>query len=160
MSVSALRYHQLYHALLATLVIRSRNETVRPYQRGFDARLLRRYDVQMLLAWAFISMLGYIIILFSLPDFARSIHLSSSQAATIAALQCLGNAIGRPLIDVFSDRFGRIKTAGLVTLICGLSCFIIWPPGTSYRVIISFALINDTIFGAFWVVSLNLDNIL
>lgn len=137
--------------LIATLLIRSRNETVRPYQRGFDARLLCRYDVQMLLAWSFMSMLGYITLQFSLPDFARSIGLSSSQAATIAALQSFGNAIGRPLIGIFSDRFGRIETAGFLTLICGLSCFCIWLPGTSYGTIIFFALINGAIFGIFWV---------
>lgn len=141
--------------LIATLLIRSRNETVRPYQRGFDARLLCRYDVQMLLAWSFMSMLGYITLQFSLPDFARSIGLSSSQAATIAALQSFGNAIGRPLIGIFSDRFGRIETAGFLTLICGLSCFCIWLPGTSYGIIIFFALINGAIFGIFWVVSFN-----
>lgn len=142
--------------LVATLLIRSRNDTVRPYQRGFDARLLCRYDVQMLLAWAFISMLGYITILFSLPDFARSLELSSSQAATIAALQSFGNAIGRPLIGISSDHFGRIETAGLLTLICGLSCFFIWLPGTSYAITIFFALINGAIFGVFWVVSFKL----
>lgn len=133
--------------LIATLLIRSRNETVRPYQRGFDALLLYRYDVQILLGWAFVSMLGYITILFSLPHFARSIKLSGSQAATIAVLQSFGNVIGRPLIGVFSDRFGRIETAGLLTLICGLSCFLIWLPGTSYGIIIFFAIINGAIFG-------------
>ena len=144
--------------LIATFLIRSRNETVRPYQRGFDARLLYRYDVQMLLGWAFISMLGYITILFSLPDFARSIKLLSSQAATIAALQSFGNAIGRPLIGVFSDRFGCIETAGFLTLICGLSCFFIWLPGTSYGIIIFFAIFNGAIFGVFWVVSFNIED--
>ena len=141
--------------LIATLLIRSRNETVRPYQRGFDARLLCRYDVQLLLAWSFLSMLGYITILFSLPDFARSIKLSSSQAATIAALQSLGSGIGRPLIGVFSDRFGRIESAGFLTLISGLSCFLIWLPGSSYGVLIFFAIVNGAIFGVFWVVSFN-----
>lgn len=145
--------------LIATFLVRSRNETVRPYQRGFDARLLCRYDVQMLLAWAFMSMLGYITILFSLPDFAPSIELSASQAATIAALQSFGNAIGRPLIGISSDRFGRIETAGFLTLICGLSCFLIWLPGTSDGVIIFFALINGAIFGVFWVVSFNVQDI-
>ncbi|MCJ1469948.1 hypothetical protein MMC07_008593 [Pseudocyphellaria aurata] len=138
--------------LLATLVMRSRNKSIRPFQRGFDVRLLRRLDVQILLAWAFFSMLGYITILFSLPDFARSINLSSSQAATTAALQSFGNAVGRPLIGHFSDRFGRIETAGLLTLVCGLSCFCIWIPGTSYGATILFALINGAIFGVFWVV--------
>ena len=139
--------------LIATVFIRNRNETIRPPQRGFDTGLLRRYDVQLLLAWSFISMLGYITLLFSLPDFARSIGLSSSQAATLSAILNLGTAIGRPLIGVVSDRYGRMEVAGLLTLVCGLSCFVIWLPASSYGVVIFFALLNGAILGVFWVVS-------
>ncbi|MCJ1258558.1 hypothetical protein MMC24_006391 [Lignoscripta atroalba] len=137
--------------LIATVFIRNRNETIRPPQRGFDTGLLRRYDVQLLLAWSFISMLGYITLLFSLPDFARSIGLSSSQAATLSAILNLGTAIGRPLIGVVSDRYGRMEVAGLLTLVCGLSCFVIWLPASSYGVVIFFALLNGAILGVFWV---------
>ncbi|KAF1348363.1 hypothetical protein EJ07DRAFT_169624 [Lizonia empirigonia] len=48
----------------AVAVIRDRNH------------LLRRYDVLLLLAWAFTSMLGYVVLLFSLSDFALSIGFS------------------------------------------------------------------------------------
>lgn len=139
--------------LAATLLIRSRNDIVRPFQHGFDARLLGRSDVQLLLAWSCISMLGYIAIVFSLPDFARSIGLSSSQGATVSAILSLGIAAGRPFIGIISDHYGRIETAGALTLICGLSCFILWLPGTTYGPIIFFALTNGAIFGVFWVVS-------
>ena len=139
--------------LIATLLVRSRNEIVQPFQRGFDARLLCRYDVLFLLAWSFISMMGFITIVFSLPNFARSIGLSSFQASTISALLSVGVATGRPFIGIASDRYGRIETAGVLTLICGLSCFIIWLPWTTYGAIIFFALTNGAIFGVFWVVS-------
>lgn len=138
--------------LTATLLIRNRNETLRPPQRGFDTGLLRRYDVQLLLAWAFISMFGYITLLYSLPDFARTLGLSSGQAATISAILNAGTAIGRPFIGVISDRYGRIEVAGILTLICGITCFAIWMPARSYGVTIFFALISGAILGVFWVV--------
>lgn len=137
----------------SALLLRSRNEIVRPFQRGFDARLLRRYDVRMLLAWSFIIMFGYITLLFSLPDFARSIGLSTSQAATISALLNLGIATGRPLVGNISDRYGCIETAGVLTFASGILCFVLWLPGTSYVTIILFSLLNGAIFGIFWVVS-------
>ena len=139
--------------LPSALLLRSRNEVVRPCQRGFDAGLLRRYDVQMLLAWSFVVMFGFNTLLFSLPDFARSIGLSSSQAANISALLNLGIATGRPLIGIISDRYGRIETAGVLTFICGILCFVLWLPGTSYATIILFSLLNGAVFGVFWVVS-------
>lgn len=139
--------------LLAALLIRNRNTSIKPSQRGFDLRLLARYDVLLLLGWAFVSMLGYITILFSLSDFAYSIRLSSTQAAAITGFLNLGTALGRPFIGIVSDRYGRIEIAGLLTFICGIIVFAIWLPSTSFAVTVLFSVVNGAILGVFWVVS-------
>lgn len=139
--------------VMATIAIRTRNHFVQPTQHPFDRSLLRRYDVILALAWAFASMLGYITLLFSVSDFARSIGLDNSQAAIVTALLNLGTAIGRPFIGVVSDRFGRIKISGLITLLCSISVFAIWLPATSYGVTVFFVIINGGMLGVFWVVS-------
>lgn len=125
---------------IATLLIRNRNNAIRPSERGFDIKLLRRPDVLLLLLWEFMSMLGYIALLFSLPDYADSMGLSDTQATTVNAILNLGTAVGRPLIGIISDRFGRIEVAGILTCACGISCLTIWLPATSYRVLVLFAL--------------------
>ncbi|KAL3425750.1 major facilitator superfamily transporter [Phlyctema vagabunda] len=137
--------------VLATIAIRSRNHIVQPKQHPFDRSLLRRLDVLLVLAWSFVSMLGYIILLFSMSDFARSLGLNDSQGATITALLNLGTALGRPFIGVVSDRFGRIEVAGFITLLCSISVFAIWLPATSYGVTVFFVIINGAILGVFWV---------
>lgn len=137
----------------AALAIRDRNDIIKPPQLGFDLKLLRRYDVILLLSWAFISMFGYITLLFSLSDFALSIGLSPAQGTDIVGLVNLGTAIGRPVIGVLSDRYSRIDTAGLLTLLCGLSCFAFWLPATSFGLMVFFALLCGAILGVFWMVS-------
>jgi len=107
------------------------------------------------LAWGFVSMFGYVILLFSLSDFARSIGLGSGQAAAITALLNLGTAVGRPVVGLASDKFGRIETAGSVTFLCFVSVFAIWVPATSYGATICFAIINGGILGVFWMVSID-----
>lgn len=144
--------------IVAILLIRNRNKAIQPSQRAFDIKLLRRLDVLLLLSWSFLSMLGYITLLFSLPDYARSIGLSDSQASTVNAILSLGTAIGRPLIGVGSDYLGRIKVAGGLTWLCGITCFAIWLPASSYGVLLFFAFINGAILGVFWVVSRNQSN--
>ena len=139
--------------LTATMLIRNRNSAIRPPQSGFDTKLLRRPDVLLLLFWAFSSMLGYITLLYSLSDFGRSVGLTKSQAASITAYLNLGTAIGRPLVGISSDRFGRMEVAGLLTLFCGITCFAIWIPAASYGVIVFFAILNGGILGVFWMVS-------
>lgn len=99
--------------LTAEFLIRNCNKSIRPPQRGFDTKLFRRYDVLLLLGWAFMNMLGYITILFSPSDSALSIGLGVSQAAAVSASLNLGTAVGRTLIGVVSDRYGRMETAGI-----------------------------------------------
>jgi MFS family permease len=139
--------------ILATVAMRSRNHIIQPKQHPFDMNLLCRYDVMLVLAWAFVSMLGYIALLFSMSNFASSIGLDESQAATVTALLNLGTALGRPFIGVISDYCGRIETAGFITFLCALSVFVIWIPATSYGITILFVIVNGAILGVFWVVS-------
>ncbi|KAK9243276.1 major facilitator superfamily domain-containing protein [Lipomyces tetrasporus] len=136
--------------MTAAILMRDRNHHIRPTQFAFDTRLLRRYDVLLLLSWAIISMLGYITILFSLPDFAMSIGLSRAQATDIVGFLNIGTAVGRPIIGIWSDRYSRIDVAGLLTLLCGLCCFAFWLPATSYGLTVFFALIIGGIVGVFW----------
>lgn len=136
----------------AITVIRDRNHVIRPSQLGFDTELIQRYDVILLLAWTFSSMLGYVILLFSLSDFALSIGLSRAQATDVIGLLNVGTAVGRPVIGILSDRWSRIDTAGVLTLLCGLSCFTFWLPATSFGLTVFFAIICGAIVGVFWMV--------
>jgi len=111
--------------ILATIAIRNRNHIIQPKQHPFERDLLRRYDVMLVLAWAALSMLGYITLLFSMSNFATSIDLDGSQAATVTALLNLGTALGRPFVGIISDFCGRIETAGFITLLCAISVFAI-----------------------------------
>lgn len=139
--------------LTAVMVLRDRNHEIRPSQLAFDTKLLRRYDVSLLLAWAFVSLLGYVVLMFSLADFALSIGLTRSQATTVLGLFNIGTAVGRPIIGIISDQWSRIDTAGALTLVCGLSCFALWIPASSYALTIFFAILCGAIVGVFWMVS-------
>jgi MFS family permease len=138
--------------LLSASFIRDRNKIIRPKQHPFDASLLRRADVILLLLWAFFSMFGYIALLYSLSDFALSIGLSRSQATQVTALLNMGTALGRPLIGVASDRFGRFGVSTTLTLVCGIACLVIWIPAASFGVTVFFGILSGGILGVFWMV--------
>ncbi|KDN66355.1 putative major facilitator superfamily transporter [Colletotrichum sublineola] len=142
----------LVASFVTTLLIRDRRRQVKSNKLVFDVRLLRRHEVRLLLLWAFISMFGYITLIFSLADFSRSIGLSSAQATDVTAVLNLGTAVGRPLIGITSDRFRRIDTAGILTLLCGIICFAMWLPATTFALTLAFAFICGAILGVFWMV--------
>jgi MFS family permease len=75
---------------ICTILIRDRNKAVGAVQDAFDVKLLKRVEFLLLLGWGFFSMLGYIVLLFSLPNYARSIGLSAEQGSVIGALLNLG----------------------------------------------------------------------
>ena len=104
----------------------------------------------LLLGWGFFSMMGYIVLLFSLPNYATSIGLSAQQGSIIGSVLNLGQGLGRPLVGIFSDKAGRINLAGLCTFIGGLFCFIIWIFAKSFGVLVFFAIIVGTVAGTFW----------
>ena len=101
-------------------------------------------------------MLGYMILLYSLSNYAVSIGLSQSQASVITALLNLGTAVGRPAVGFASDRWGRILIAGSLAMFTGLCCFCIWIPATSYGVLIFYAILAGSTVGTFWMVRFTL----
>ncbi|KAH8891628.1 MFS general substrate transporter [Thozetella sp. PMI_491] len=136
--------------VVAALFVHDRNRQIRPTQLALDFNLLRRKTVVLLLLWAFITMFGYITLLFSLSDFALSVGLSSSQATDIVGFLNIGTAIGRPIIGLASDHISRIKTASTLTFICGILCFAFWVPATSFGLATTFAITCGAILGIFW----------
>lgn len=75
---------------LCTILIRDRNKAVGAVHLAFDVKLFKRKEFFLLQLWGFFSMLGYIVLLFSLPNYARSIGLSAKQGSIIGALLNLG----------------------------------------------------------------------
>ncbi|KAJ4566211.1 hypothetical protein HRR85_009132 [Exophiala dermatitidis] len=136
--------------LLAAIFIRDRNNIIRPQQHPFDLDLAWRADVLLLLSWAFLSMLGYIALLYSLSDYSISIGLSRQQATQVTAFLNMGTALGRPFIGVASDRFGRFGVATSLTFLCGLACFVIWIPASSFAPTVVFGILSGAILGVFW----------
>ena len=135
---------------ICAILIKDRNKAIGTSQLAFDYRLFKRSEFLLVLGWGFFSMLGYIVLLFSLPNYALSIGLSPSQGSIIGALLNLGQGLGRPAVGIFSDSAGRINIAGFLTFICGLLCFVVWIFAKTFGVLIFFAIIVGTLAGTFW----------
>lgn len=71
---------------ICSLLIRDRNRAVGAVHLAFDLKLFRRVDFLLFLGWASFSILAYVIVVFSLPDYCQSVGLSASQGAIVGAL--------------------------------------------------------------------------
>ncbi|PHH52371.1 putative transporter MCH2 [Ceratocystis fimbriata CBS 114723] len=133
-----------------TTLVKDRHAAIGSRQNAFDTKLFRRLEYFLLLAYGWFSLLGYIVLIFSLANYANSIGLGASDAALISAMFNLGQGIGRPFIGYFSDRSGRINMAAFMTLICAIFVFAIWIPAKSLSVLILFAILGGAVAGTFW----------
>ncbi|KAL9637780.1 MAG: hypothetical protein Q9204_001754, partial [Flavoplaca sp. TL-2023a] len=137
------------NAVCAALM-KDRNKTIGVSQLAFDYTLFKRSEFLLTLGWGFFSMLGYIVLLFSLPSYATSIGLSSKQGSIVGALLNLGQGLGRPAVGMVSDSVGRINIAFLCTFVAGLLCLAIWIFAKSFGVLVFFSLLVGTVSGTFW----------
>jgi MFS family permease len=133
-----------------SLLIKDRNKQIGSSQLSFDYKLFKRMEFLGLLAFGFFSMLGYVVLLFSLPNYARTIGLTAQQGSIVGAILNLGQALGRPPIGYFSDNIGRLNMASSMTFLVGLFSLVIWMFAKSFGVLVFFAFIGGTVAGTFW----------
>lgn len=97
-------------------------------------------------------MLGYTILLFSLPNYAITIGLSQYQASIVGAMTNLGMAVGRPIVGYYSDSVGGVNMAAGATLFGSLVCFFIWMFAETYAVLILAAILGGSVCGTFFAI--------
>lgn len=135
---------------ICALLMKDRNKQIGSSQLAFDMSLFKRTEYLLLLSYGWFSMLAYVVLLFSLANYANSVGLSASQAATISAILNLGQGLGRPPIGYFSDAIGRINMAALMTFFAGFFALVIWIFAKSFGVLIFYALVGGAVAGTFW----------
>lgn len=136
--------------LVCIILVKDRNQVAKPNQNAFNYRLLKRKEIWFVLGWGCLSELGYTVLLFSLPNYARRIGLNAQQGSIVGALLNLGLMIGRPIVGHSSDTLGRINMAMLTTGVCGLMCLLIWIFAKNFAVLCFFAILAGTVCGTFW----------
>ncbi|KAJ4503869.1 hypothetical protein HRR83_008677 [Exophiala dermatitidis] len=140
--------------LTAANLIRDRNKQTGARHKAMDTQILRRPEFLLVQGWSLFSMLGYTILLFSLPAYGRSIGLNAKESSLLGAILNLGQMLGRPFIGLSSDRWGRLNLATFYTFLCGIFCFAFWIPAevvsSPMGLLCFFAIVGGSLAGTFW----------
>ncbi|KAI4870470.1 MFS general substrate transporter [Hypoxylon rubiginosum] len=136
---------------LAAYLIRDRNEAIGSVHVAFNWKLFKRRPFLLFQGWMVLSIIGYVILIYSIVDYSQSVGLSASQASIVGAMFSLAQGLGRPVIGLSSDAIGRLNIANLCTLFCGLLCMFFWIFGAkSFAACIVFALLSGSVAGVIW----------
>ncbi|KAL3264945.1 hypothetical protein ABHI18_000222 [Aspergillus niger] len=137
--------------LVSSLLLKDRPRSrAQPRQRTFNHRDLGHFEVLLVIVWGISTDLGYITLLYSLPNYASSIGLSPQQGSVAGAILNLGLVLGRPVVGYISDTYGRITISMAMTASCAILCLAIWIPAHSYALLLLFAVLCGMVCGTFW----------
>ncbi|RAK96974.1 MFS general substrate transporter [Aspergillus ibericus CBS 121593] len=147
-----LAFCALVSNLLSSLLLKDRPHShPHPAPRTLlNHRDLTHLEIILVSIWGISTDLGYIALIYSLPNYASSIGLTLQEGSVAGALLNLGLALGRPLIGYISDAYGRITIPMTMTALCALLCLVIWIPAHSYPLLLLFALCAGMVCGTFW----------
>lgn len=77
---------------ICSFTARDRNKEVGAVYVAFHAELFRKIEFYMFLAWGFFSLLGYVIVVFSLADYSQTVGFTATQGSIVAAIfNCKSN---------------------------------------------------------------------
>lgn len=68
------------------VLLRDRNEALGTVLVAFHVRIFKRVNYLLLLAWGVFSIIGYVILVYSLPDYAQAVGFSASRGSVIGAM--------------------------------------------------------------------------
>lgn len=146
---------------MAVLALRDYNQSGKDRDQGrrrergsINFSIGRQYEVWLFLGWSFFSIMGFMVLWFSLATFSRSIGLDAQQGTIVTAVMNVGQIVGRPAMGYYSDTVGRINIATTATFVSGVLCLSLWVCAKSYAAILCFALFGGSLFGTFWTVCL------
>ncbi|TRX98883.1 hypothetical protein FHL15_000225 [Xylaria flabelliformis] len=136
---------------IATFFVRDRNKALSSVHVAFNWKLFKRPSFIMFQLWMTLSLIGYVILVFSIVAYSQAVGLTPSQASLVGALFNLAQGLGRPAIGLSSDAVGRLNIANLSSLWCGLLCLFVWTFGArTFAGCIVFALLSGAVAGTMW----------
>ncbi|KAI1736512.1 major facilitator superfamily transporter [Xylaria scruposa] len=136
---------------IASFFVRDRNKALSSVHIAFNWKLFKRPSFIMFQLWMVLSLIGYIILVFSIVAYSQAVGLTPSQASLVGALFNLAQGLGRPAIGLSSDVVGRLNIANLSSLWCGLLCLFVWTFGArTFAGCIVFALLSGAVAGTMW----------
>lgn len=71
---------------VCSLLVRDRNKAVGAIHVPFHMALFKRVEYWLFVGWGFFSLMSYVIVVFSITDYAQSVGFSASQGSLASAI--------------------------------------------------------------------------
>ncbi|GMM32538.1 hypothetical protein DAMA08_052830 [Martiniozyma asiatica (nom. inval.)] len=135
---------------IALLIIKSRNSSIKPVYKVYDKLIWTSFGCHCMFLWVMFTSFGYVVLMYNLGDFTRSLGYSSKQASIVSTMVAVGIIYGRPIIGRLGDKIGPINITMICSWIVTIFTLGMWIPCRNFATAFVFALIVGSMMGTIW----------
>lgn len=136
--------------LIALVLVKSRNATIKPVFKVYDRLVWRNFGCLCLVSWIMFTLFGYVVLMYNLGDFTRSLGYTSQQASVVSTMVAVGIIYGRPIVGYIGDKIGPINVTIIASWLVALFTLTMWIPCRNYATAIVFAMFVGSLMGTIW----------
>ena len=113
----------------------------------FSLGVMKQFKVQLIALWFTISVFGYNLMIFTLSPYAVARGMTQHQGSALTAIMNGAQSIGRPLMGLAGDRWGRSNITVILTGFMVICMFGFWIPAHSFVQLIFFSILVGSSVG-------------
>ncbi|AJT22195.1 Esbp6p [Saccharomyces cerevisiae YJM1355] len=113
----------------------------------FSLKVITKPFVVLIALWFMFALFAYNMMVFTLSSYAISKGLSSHDASTLTAILNGSQSIGRPLMGLAGDKFGRANVTIVLTTLLTIYMFAFWIPAHTFVQLIFFSILVGSCVG-------------
>jgi MFS family permease len=136
--------------VISLCLIKSRNNKIKPVFKVYDKKVWTNFGCICLIFWIMFTQLGYVVLLYNLGDFTRSLGYSSEQASVVGTMVSVGIIYGRPIVGKIGDVIGPVNVTIAASWLVALFSLAMWIPCRNYATAIVFAMFVGSLMGTIW----------
>ncbi|KAL6948614.1 hypothetical protein ACO0QE_001086 [Hanseniaspora vineae] len=113
----------------------------------FDVNIMKKYITNLISVWFTLAVLGYMLMIVSLSSYARARGLSANQASYLTVYLNVAQTVGRPIMGLSGDRFGRSNVTSTLTTVIIILIFGFWIPAHTNGQLVAFSVLMGLCIG-------------
>lgn len=137
--------------LVATALVKQRNPVpsvgfkswkaiVSQFRLIFDFKVLRNPFVPLVCLWFTLALMGYNLMVFTLSSYAIARGMTPHQGSILTAVLNGAQSIGRPLMGLAGDKYGRANVTITLTALLTIFLFAFWIPAHTFVQLLMFSI--------------------
>lgn len=120
--------------------LKSRKLMVQQFKQIFDITVIKNPFVPLVALWCCFALFAYTLMVFTLSSYAIARGMTAHQGSILTAVLNGAQCIGRPMMGLAGDKFGRANVTIVLTFLLTIFLFAFWIPAHTFVQLLMFSI--------------------